>query len=189
MLSTDTHLALHPRATYAALLATGVDGRWSTFGLRVAHVTVLNAILAGTAVTQRASLGTAAGALGAAVFATFIQLLVSAAVILPFRSRTSPASAAFSLFWAAHLPWSLWVVATMSWAIIAGPSFSLYNAVVSAVIASGWTAVLVTAFGQVVLGLTARHARLLATAHLLLVWTIVLSYIAWASGGWFQLLP
>jgi hypothetical protein len=70
-----------------------------------------------------------------------------------------------------------------------GDAASVPLFIVSALIPSLWTALIVAAFCETALRTTRVGACWRAAVHFLVVWTISLSYVAWAAGGWFQLLP
>ena len=96
-------------------------------------------------------------------------------------------SGALNLWFAAHLPYTLWMLAvSVLMAISRHASAELLIA--SAIVPAAWTFVLVSAFCRVVLQTGRAGARWRAIAHQLLIWTIALSYVAWAAGGWFQVL-
>ena len=144
-------------------------------------------------VTGRVTLSVVAGALPMAILAVLIQLLPATVLVTSSSARTISSGAALNLLFAAHLPWSLWLIGVTTWAAFGGASFSygatfsLKGMLAAAVPALIWTSFIMAAFCRVVLNTTTSGARIRVAVHQAALWTITLSYIAWSAGGWFQL--
>ena len=115
-----------------------------------------------------------------------IQIVVATAVISSSSRRRVSVLHALDLWFAGHLPYSLWMVAGAAIAAnsrLVDPAFLFATGVVPA----AWTAWIVAAFCRVVLIVDAAGSRRRAAAHQAVVWAIALTYAAVTSGGWFRL--
>ena len=102
------------------------------------------------------------------------------------RSRRAGLLRALDLWFAGHLPYSLWLLTTAA-AFAAAPWASLDLLIVLAVIPAVWTAVIVAAFCRHVLGTSRAGARWRAAVHFVVMWAIALELVALSAGGWFQI--
>ena len=147
------------------------------------------ALVIGTAVpimaVERITLGLLMSSAVSFSFAVAIQMAVGAAIIATARSRRASLPRALDLWFAGHVPYSLWLLLAAA-AIAAMPAAGLDGLIAVAVIPSVWTAVIVAAFCRNVLGTTKAGARWRATAHFLAMWAIALQLVALSAGGWFQ---
>jgi hypothetical protein len=134
---------------------------------------------------QRVTIGLLASATLSFLFVIAIQLAVGALLIASAASRRVGMSRALDLWFAAHVPYSLWLLVAAA-AIAAMPSAGLDGLIAVAIIPAAWTAVIVAAFCRNVLGTTKAGARWRATAHFLAMWLIALQLVALSAGGWFQ---
>jgi hypothetical protein len=137
---------------------------------------------------QRVTFGLVATASVSWCFAVALQAIVGISLIATAPSRRVNALQAFDLWFAGHLPYSLWIMAAFAMMAVA-PFGSLGVLIGSAIVPAVWTAVIASAFCRTVLGATTSGARWRTAGHFVAIWAITLSYIAWAAGGWFQLLP
>ena len=180
--SIETQLALAPGATYAWLLAEPRVPVWRRLGVILLVMAVAIPIMA----VQRVTIGLVTVSAICWSFALAIQLVTGALIIASVPSRRIGLRPALGLWFAGHLPYSLWLLVTA--ALMANLSFgSLETVIALAVIPSVWTAVIVSAFCRVVLASSHAGARWRAAAHFFAVWTISLQYVAWGAGGWFQI--
>jgi hypothetical protein len=151
---------------------------------------LLVALVVGTAVpimaVQRVTLGLLAASTLSFCFTVVIQLVVGAAVIASATSRRTTVPQAIDLWFAGHLPYSVWLL-TVAAAFAAMPAASLDLLIVLAAVPAAWTGVIVAAFCRQVLGTSRRGARLRATAHFLVTWAIGFELVALTAGGWFQI--
>jgi hypothetical protein len=186
VLSTDLRLALAPAKTYRRLVESRADATWravlAPLVLSLALIGSFAAILAarrvtfGLVVTTTASWG----------FALLLQACLASALIASSRRRSVSGPRAFELLFRGHAPWSLWMLAVMALVIVWNPSMGIETLLASALLPFGWTAVILTAFCRTVLGTTADGALLRSTVHQACIIAIMLSYIAWAAGGWMR---
>lgn len=188
VVSPEVRLSLAPAATYRGLLADEATSSWPRTLRRPAVVLLVMAVVVPIMATQRVTIGLVLTAALSWSFVVAIQLLVGAAVIASAPARRIDFPRALDLWFGGHLPYSLWLLlAAAAMGSARADSMALFIA--SALIPSLWTTVIVAAFCETVLRTSRAGARWRATAHFLVAWAIGLSYVAWAAGGWFQLLP
>jgi len=197
--STELQVALAPAATYqrlsgpaasSALRATDARkaGHYVRSLRRPAMVVLVIAVMVPIMAVQRVTLGLVATAALSWSFAVVLQAIVGIGVIVSAPARKLGVLEALDLWLAGHLPYSLWImVAFATMAIM--PFGSLGLLIGSAIVPAIWTGFIAAAFCRTVLGTTTSGARWRTGAHFVSIWAITSSYIAWASGGWFQLLP
>ena len=192
VLSSELRVALAPVLTYQRLLSAGNDpttvGHYVRALRRPALVILVIAVMAPIMAVQRVTLELVATAAVSWSFVVVLQAFVAIALIANAPSRKLSVPQALDLWFAGHVPYSLWILVAFATMAIA-PSGSLRILVITAIVPAIWTAFIVAAFCRTVLGATATAARWRVAAHFVSIWAITLSYIAWAAGGWFQLLP
>ena len=186
-LSSELQLALAPTPTYRRLLSSSPVRGWRVL-FRPGFVVLVIAVMAPIMAVQRVTLGLVATAALSWSFAVLLQSIVGLAIVASAPATRIGVVPALDLWFAGHIPYSLWMLVVFGLtAMLTSANMSLV--IVSAVVPAIWTAFIVTAFCRTVLGTTASGARWRAAAHFVSIWAITLSYIAWAAGGWFQLLP
>jgi hypothetical protein len=151
-------------------------------------VVLVVAVMVPIMAVQRVTLGLVATAALSWSFVVVLQSIVGLAIIGSAPARTIALLPALDLWFAGHVPYSLWMLAAFGLTAMM-TSANVSVVILSAVVPAIWTAIVVAAFCRTVLGTTARGARWRAAAHFVSIWAITSSYIAWAAGGWFQLLP
>jgi hypothetical protein len=185
--STELRVAVAPDATFRQLMASQATVHGWRLLRRPAMVILVIAVLAPIMAVQRVTIGLVATAAVSWCFVVGIQTIVALCVIASAPSRVRMAQA-IDLWFAGHLPYSLWMLVGFMW-MGAATSGSLRLLIASAIVPAAWTAFIVAAFCRTVLGTSSSGARWRSAAHFVGVWTIALTYMAWAAGGWFQLLP
>jgi hypothetical protein len=147
------------------------------------------AIVIGTAVpimaVQRVTFGLLVSSTISFSFVVAIQMAVGAAIIASSRRRRAGMTRALDLWFAGHVPYSLWLLAVAAW-FATRPDASLDLLISLAVIPAAWTAVIVAAFCRQVLGTGGAGARWRAAAHFLAIWAVGFGLVALTAGGWFQ---
>ena len=186
MLSNDIHIALAPDSTYRILAAN----QESVSTWRMVCRPLIVAVVIGTAVpimaVQRVTLGLLVASTISFSFIVAIQMAVGAAVIASAPSRRAGMPRAIDLWFAGHLPYSLWLL-TVAALFAALPAASLDLLIALAVIPAAWTAAVVAAFCRHVLGTSRAGARWRAAAHFAVIWAIGFELVALSAGGWFQI--
>jgi hypothetical protein len=187
MFSDEVAVALAPARTYARL----VGRRAPVNGWRAVERPALVLVVIGTslaiAATTRVTATLVASAMLTASFTIIVQLIAAALLVASRRARPVTTATAIDLLFAGHAPWSLWVLVTSLWA---GTDlfFSLRIMGVTMLVPLVWTVVVMRAFCLEVLETTPRGASLRTLAHQAVIWGFGVSYVAFASGGWFRLL-
>jgi hypothetical protein len=182
LLSLETHLALAPATTYASLLTERRGALWQRLGTILLVIAVAIPIMA----VQRVTIGLVVATAICWSFILIIQFFIGVLLITSVRSRQIRLTRALDLWFAGHLPYSVWLMASA--AVMANLSSGSTEIVIAlAVVPSVWTSVIVSAFCRVVLNTSRAGARIRATIHFIVVWAVGLQYVALASGGWFQI--
>jgi hypothetical protein len=183
----DFQVAVTPRASYARLVAARHDGRW----LDALERPFLYALLVGTCVaiaaTGQASFGLIASTTAAWSWVVVVQLVIALAMTRGSATgRTVSEPRAFELWFAGHVPWTLWML-VLAPAVRAYPALPLEEILFSMLAPIAWTSAIAAAYGRTVLGRSTVTSWLLAMIHPLAIVGVVLSYVAWSAGGWFRL--
>ena len=185
--STEVVVAFGPEVAYRRLLgeATARAGRQllQRLGVMLLVIGIAIPLMA----VQRATILLVVTAALSWSFVLAIQVAVATLVIASVPTRPIGRLESLNLWFAAHLPYTVWMLA-VSVLMATSRHASAELLIASAIIPATWTFVIVSAFCRVVLQTGRTGAWWRATAHQLLVWTIALVYVAWAAGGWFQVL-
>jgi hypothetical protein len=181
----DVSVAFAPFVTYRQATASETNLRWFVMLRWPALVLLVIAVLVPIMAVQRVTAGLVLTAALSWSFVLAIQLIIGAGIILSGPQRRLSMPQALDLWFAGHLPYSLWMLVVFAWMGTATTS-SVRVFVISALVPTVWTMALVFAFCREVLGVSVAGAIWRTTVHLVVVWGIGLSYIAWAAGGWFQ---
>src|ERR1044071_8351858 len=183
--SSELLLALSPDQTFDQLITNmpSLPGR-HLFG-RLARLLLTLAIIIPIIAVQRVTVAPVAMTALSWSFVLAIQILVAMAVIGSSRARRVSLLQALDLWFAGHVPYSLWMLAVMVLAVnspLVDPAFVFATAVVPA----AWTAWIVAGFCRRGLNVDVTGARRRAAAHQAIVWAIASAYAAFNSGGWSQ---
>jgi hypothetical protein len=169
---------LAPAYEYRARVAEPHAGSW----LRALTVPALVAVLLGlttaTAAAGHVSARLVLSEIVSWAFVPLLQLATGAILIRSARARTVGMARAMELLFAAHGPWSLWLVGTALWQL-SGPT--LEAVIASAVVPHAVTAYLLLVYGREVLGLTPSQARRKVFAHQTATVLLILLYIELAT--------
>lgn len=184
MFSNELQIALAPDATFTRLLDVEAQVTWWQVLARPAMVILVIGIAVPIMSVQRVTLALVATSALSWSFVLAIQLLAGAAVIASAPARRAGVLRALDLWFAGHLPYSLWLLIVAAWGGLTWAS--LVFLVLTAVVPAVWTTIIVSAFCRTVLNATPSGARWRAVAHLMVVGAITLNFIAWSAGGWFN---
>src|SRR5215471_5515013 len=178
MLSPDARVALHPETTYRQLIAQAPSPVWRVL-VRPALVLLVIAIGLPTTAVHQVTLELVLTTAAAWCAIVLIQAAIGAAVIAwPSRRRVGFMHA-LDLWFTGHLPYSAWILALpFLVAVPLGTPHELMAA--SFVVPFAWTAIIVSAFCRVVLGLEPETARRRTAAHVLLVLIVGSALVLWA---------
>jgi len=176
--SAAVKVMLRPGIEYARIVSESDDGTW----LRALKIPALLAVMLGllnaTAAAGHVSASLVASEIVAWSFIPILQLLTGAGLIASARARRVMFPRAVELLFAAHLPWSLWLVAaTVFQTVNPDPGIVIGSGVVPLAA----TVVLLLAFGREVLGLNSREARVRVFAHQAATVLLIVAYIELAT--------
>lgn len=186
LLSSEVRVAVAPDSTYRVLVADNEPVSLWRMLRRPLVVLIVIATIVPIMAVQRITLGLFVSSTVSFGFVVLIQMVVGAAFIASARSRRAALPRALDLWFAGHIPYSLWLL-TVAAAFSVAPWGSLDLLVALAAIPAAWTAVIVAAFCRHVLGSSRAGARWRAAAHFIVMWAIALELVAVTAGGWFQI--
>ena len=180
----DLRLALSPTETYRQSIAEPVRGSWLRALERIAFV----ALLIGTAVTLSSARRLPPGLVLMGIvcwsFVPITQWLIGLVVIGRAPGRPLSVPRCLELLFAAHLPWSLWMLVTIGIDTFTPVPIPLVIQVLSLLVPAVWTTIILSAFCRIVLGCTPARAHLLIVAHQAMTWTAFFGYVVLVSGLW-----
>jgi hypothetical protein len=182
---TDVSLALSPSDGYRRRLEAEGETTWVRALVRPALV----ALLVGGSVAVAAA-GHVAPVL---VFSTtmswswvvLVQLAFAVAMTC-VRPAALSSARAVELWFAGHVPWTVWLLLSVALLRLV-PDLPVEALIVSMLVPMAWTARIAAAFAQVVLERSPVEAWARAALHQAALVAVILSYVAWAAGGWFRL--
>jgi hypothetical protein len=186
--SDDVRLAVDPKRSYQRYVERDAPTTWLMALQRPALVLLVIATVVPIAATGRVTLGLVFTVALSWSFVVVLQALAAFALIASAPARRTSAPRAIELFFAGHVPWSVWLTVT---AAVAASDLDLIPpvaVVVSILLPAICTARIVFHFNRVVLATTSRGAWLRAVGHQVFIWSVGLSFVAWSAGGWFRLL-
>jgi hypothetical protein len=179
--SPELRVALAPAATYRLLLEERTRASW---GLLVRPAMFLLAL--GTAVsimlTRRPTLDVIALSAVFWSFVVVVQLVAGAVVIASAPARQVGLLRGLDLWFAGHLPYSLWLLIVAAMVEISGKSSPVIF-LLSALIPAAWTMVIAAAFCRTVLATTRAGARWRMALHQAAILCVAAVYVLWAAGG------
>lgn len=111
------------------------------------------------------------------------QVVIALAMFGGAASRTVGVPRALDLFFASHVPWSLWLLAVVAWAPLPGGR-SLAPILVAAAIPLALTVRAIAAFCVEVLGMERRQAVVRTTIHQVVTWGVLIAVFGWAVALW-----
>jgi hypothetical protein len=176
--SAALRVMLDPGNAYARLVAASSDASWLRALKTPALLAVMLGLLNATAAAGHVSATLVASEIVAWSFIPFLQLLTGAGLVASAGARRVTFPRALELLFAAHLPWSLWlVVATVFQTVRPDPTIVIGSGAVPMAV----TVVLLAAFGREVLCLTSRQARVRLFAHQAATVLLIMAYIELAT--------
>lgn len=187
MLPDDVAVALAPARAYARLVEGPRATTWRHALGRPVLVLLVIGVSTAIMATGRLTLSLVASTMLLWSFAIVIQVIAALALVASSRRRAVGASRAFDLFFAGHLPWTIWILVVTAWHAAELP-YGFELLVCGAVAAIWRTAQIVHAFALTVLGTAGSGARARTAAHQAAIVLVILSFVAATSGGWWRLL-
>ena len=182
----DVHLAFAPDVTYARLVRERATAHVAPLLGRIALAAAIIGTSVAVGATGRVSIELVTTIGVSWSFALLVQAIAAAAIIVPARARRVTTARAFELWFRAHLPWTVWLLVPVGVFNLTGVHLSETVLFAGALVPLVWTILVLRAFGRQVLGVARMGA--MATVHQVIVWSLTLSYIAFAIGGWDRVL-
>lgn len=181
MLSIDARVALAPETTYRALIARTTLPGWRALARPALVLLVLAVGLPITAVHD-ITLDLVVRSAAAWSVIVLAQLAIGSAVIASAPRRHVSFSRALDLWFAGHLPYSVWILLLPF--VTAVPFGSPHELIgISAIAPLVWTTFIVGAFCRVVLDVTPAGARRRVVLHLAMVSIVGSALVIWSAGG------
>jgi len=178
----DLQLALQPDATYRQLVGQHAQPSWARVVTRLCFLVLTFAVIVPILATHMITIRLALVSAAAWCFVALIQTAMAFVTIAPARGRTVSLARAFELWFAGHLPYTLWLLLLP--AIIRLGQFVRFDFVlVTFAAAIAWASIVETAYCRVVLTASPAAARARVTAHQALMLTLVGAGVLWAAGG------
>lgn len=183
----ELRLVSHPAPTYAALASAPVRiGPVTMFRRPFMAAVVLGGAVAMTGtrhVTPLLVLSTTA----CWVVLIAAQVLIALLVFGRAATRTVGVPRALDLFFASHVPWSLWMLAVVAWAPTPGGR-PLTPVLLAALVPMVLTPRMIAAFCRQVLGMDGRQAIARTTMHQVVTWGLFVAVYGSAIALWPRIL-
>jgi hypothetical protein len=184
---TDVSIALSPTDAYRRRLQAESEATWMRALERPALVTLLVGVSVAIVAAGHASPALVVSTTLSWSWVVLVQVAI--ALAMTRARRPAPAISAarrFELWFAGHVPWTVWLLIVVLLRRLV-PDLPLEGLIASMLVPMAWTARIAAAFVRVVLGRSAGEAWARAALHQAALVAVILSYIAWAAGGWFRL--
>jgi hypothetical protein len=162
---------MSPRTTYAALARVAGRGTWRSAVRRPLLVALVLGVSMAMAATGHVTPSLVLSTTLCWSFVVILQIAIALIVIAGPARRTVGLARALDLYFASHVPWSLWLLATVAWA----PSpvgRPLTPVIVAAAVPLGLTPWILSAFFREVLELDPRHALARTAAQQAMTWGV-----------------
>ena len=178
--SEEWRIAVAPRETYTALVSDPAAS--NQLFTRVALILLVFATIASTILTDRITIPLLATAALTWSFVLVLQSIIGTLVILSATRRRIGVVRALDLWFASHLPYSLWLLLIASWFGLA-ETFPPFALVLSVIVPAVWTSLIARTYCRVVLEVSVRGAQWRVVLQQSMAWLCVMAYLAFASGG------
>ena len=111
------------------------------------------------------------------------QMMIAFVVFAAPAMRTVGIPRAIDLFFASHVPWSLWILAVAAWAPVPGVR-AFTPVLVTALAPMVLTPRMIAAFCREVLGMERRKAIIRTTMHQVVTWGVFVAVYGWSVALW-----
>ena len=176
-------LITRPAPTYAALAAATARVGAVTMFRRPALVAIVLGCVVAMAGTRHVTPMLVVSTTACWSMLVVAQVIIALAVFAGPASRTVGVARALDLFFASHVPWSLWMLAVVVWAPVPGGR-SLTPVLVAALVPMVLTARMLAAFCREVLRLERPQAMARTAAHQVVTWGLFVAVFGWAVALW-----
>jgi hypothetical protein len=174
----DARLLFTPRSTYRELLAR--PWRPGMAGRRPALILLVLGTSIAFAATRSLTLPLLLDTIIWWSVVPLLQFCFALVLVLSAGQRVTGALHAVDLMFAAHLPWSLWLLGAAGFLALGGAVVPARTVLVLLPFVLGWRAVLLYHFCRVVLACDRRGALLRTAVHQTAVFTALFAFVAWA---------
>jgi hypothetical protein len=183
-MSPDLRVMVRPVETYEELRIAAAARSWVDVAGRLALVAAVLATSTAIWTTGHVTLRLVFSLAACWSLAIAVQLAAAVVLIRPARQGLTLPTA-LDLFFVAHGPWSLWLMASAIWVLLSSPiGRPAQGHALTALIPAIWTAVLVFVFCRVVLDCDSREALQRTALHQAIIWTVTVLLIAYAVQLW-----
>ncbi len=176
-------LITHPAPTYAALATAPARVGAMRMFRRPALVALVLGCAVAMAGTRHVTPVLVVSATACWSVLVVAQVVIALAVFASPASRTVGVACALDLFFASHVPWSLWMLAVVVWAPVPGGR-SLTPILVAALVPMVLTARMIAAFCREVLRMERRQAMARTATHQVVTWGLLVAVFGWAVALW-----
>jgi len=184
MTTEEWRIAIAPGQAYRALVNEPMaPGRLLA---RLGLISLLMATIASVIVTGRITVSLLLSAALSWSFVLVLQVVIGTVVIRSAPARRVGFARALDLWFASHLPYSLWLLLLSTWFYLVA-MFPPFTLVLTVVVPAAWTVAISSAYCREVLGASAHGARWRVALQQLLAWSCVAAYLVFASGGFTSL--
>jgi hypothetical protein len=188
--SPEARVMAHPWATYRDLAGRPPVPGWPTLLRRPALCALLLGACLSLTTAGRVTLRLILGGATVWSFAPLLQI-AGAAAALPLARRRLPFSRAIDLYFLAHGPWSLWLIAVAgglallptwrTFALLASPAAFVW---LSVLVPLAWSGTITFAFFREALQMSRRRALGGLVVHGFVVWGAVLAFFLLSGQVW-----
>ena len=184
----NLRLAVSPSGAYRRLLAADQGTTWRRALERRALVALLVGGTVAIASTGRVPPALLLSTTLSWSWVVLVQVAIAMVMTRPLpRGRAVSATRAIELWFAGHVPWTLWLLAVAPLLRLV-PDLDVELLIVSMLLPMAWTAPIAVAFSRTVLERSGVESWARALVHQAALVLVILSYVAWAAGGWFRIL-
>ena len=197
-LANEIRLMAAPFAVYRRLLADPPRRGLAALVVRPLTIALVIGAFVTLANTGEAFPSLLIGSVIAWSWVPLLQLAIATPLTAVCRRRTVPLASALDLFFAAHAPWSLWLLGLTAWAMLRLPDglgslLGMGLVLRTALVPIAWTCWLIFAYGRVVLGLRVWQALAWMLVYQAVLWQCAHFYVGAATfrlwpfamyGGW-----
>jgi hypothetical protein len=149
---------------------------------RVVSLHLLLAVCVSLAATQRVTVTLVASVFVCWLVVPFTQLVAATVFVRSAPGRPASMTVALDRLFAAHGPWSGWLVLVAAASMVTGnlAAIPLSLLLASALVPLVWTGMLLHRYATGVLGLSGTRAVVQVAVHQAVVWGIAFVFAAWA---------
>lgn len=181
-LSDTCRVGLAPGPAYTLLVADDHAQSLRRLAGRLVQTLLVLGVCVAIMATERVTPGLVMNLAGTWSFIVGIQLLTAFVLVSSAPQRPVSRLRALDLWFAAQLPYNLWLIALAIVVFFGGVHIHVFG-LLTIVIPAAWTMAIAPAYCRVVLGTTAAGAVTRTCAHQGVTWAVVAAYVLLSAGG------